>query len=51
MHLHFIAIFASVRKGEEEKINKEKNQNFGRLNLGNGWSDFLQIWYVDSSNW
>ena len=38
-------ILQSVRK--EEK-NEEKNPNFGRLYLGNGWSDFLQIWNVDS---
>ena len=39
-------ILQSVRK-EEEKT-KKKNPNFGRSYLGNGWSDFLQIWYVDS---
>ena len=38
-------ILQSVRK--EEK-NQEKNPNFGRSYLGNGWSDFLHIWYVDS---
>ena len=37
-------ILQSVRKEVEEK----KNPNFGRLYLGNGWSDFLQIWNVDS---
>ena len=35
-------ILQSVRKEEE------KNPNFGRSYLGNGWSDFLQIWNVDS---
>ena len=39
-------ILQSVRK-EEEK-NEEKNPNFGHSYLGNGWSDFLQIWNVDS---
>ena len=46
MHLHFIAIFASVRKDEEKK-----NETFGCSYLGNGWSDFLQIWNVDSPSW
>ena len=40
-------ILQSVRKEVEEK-NQEKNPNFGHSYLGNGWSDFLQIWYVDS---
>ena len=40
-------ILQSVRKEVEEK-NEEKNQNVGRSYLGNGWSDFLQIWNVDS---
>ena len=35
-------ILQSVRKEEE------KNPNLGRSYLGNGWSDFLQIWNVDS---
>ena len=35
---------------EEEKMKKLK-RNFVRSYLGNGWSDFLQIWYVDSPNW
>ena len=41
----FYSNFASVRKHEE------KNRNFGSLYLGNGWSDFLPIWYVDSLGW
>ena len=41
-------ILQSVRKEEEEKKTKKKNPKFGRSYLGNGWSDFLQIWYVDS---
>ena len=48
-HSCFIADFASVGKEEvEEEKNEEKNPNIGRSYLGNGWSDFLQIWYVDS---
>ena len=35
-------ILQSVRKEVEEK-----NPNFGRSYLGNGWSEFLQIWNVD----
>ena len=42
----FIAIFASVRKDEDEK-----KTNFGHSYLGNGLSDFLQIWNVDSPSW
>ena len=38
-------ILQSVRK---EEVEEEKNPNFGRSYLGNGWSDFLQIWNVDS---
>ena len=45
--LCFIAIFASVRKHKEKKM-KKKNRNFGSSYLGNGLSDFLQIWNVDS---
>ena len=37
-------ILQSVRKEKERK----KNPNFGRSYLGNGWSDFLQLWTVDS---
>ena len=48
--LRFIAIFASVRKHEEKKTKKE-NRNFGSSYLGNGWSDFLHIWYVVSPGW
>ena len=44
-----IAIFASVRKDEEE--DEEKKRNFGSSYLGNGRSDFLQIWNVDSPGW
>ena len=45
-----LRILQSVRKEEvEEEKNEEKNPNVGRSYLGNGWGDFLQIWYVDSS--
>ena len=46
-----LRILQSVRKEEEveeEEENEEKNPNFGRSYLGNGCSNFLQIWYVDS---
>ena len=43
-------ILRSVRNEEEEKTKKLK-QNFVRSYLGNGWSDFLQIWCVDSPSW
>ena len=49
--LRFIAIFASVRKDEEEKKRRKKKQNFGHSYFGNGLSDFLQIWNVDSPSW
>ena len=53
--LRFIAICASVRKDEEEEEKnnktKKKKRNFGRSYLGNGLSDFLQIWNVDSPSW
>ena len=49
--LRFIAIIASVRKDEEEKKTKKNKRNFGRSYLGNGLSDFLQIWNVDSPSW
>ena len=46
-------ILRSVRNEEddEEEKTKKLKQNFVRSYLGNGWSDFLQIWYVDSPNW
>ena len=42
-------ILLSVQKVEEK--NEEKSPNFGRSYLENGWSDFLQIWNVDSPTW
>ena len=44
--LRFIAIFSSVRKER-----RKKPRNFGFSYLGNGLSDFLQIWNVDSPSW
>ena len=42
-------ILRSVRnEDEEEKKRKKLKRNFVHSYLGNGWSDFLQIWYVDS---
>ena len=44
-------VLRSVRnEDEEEKKTKKLKRNFVRSYLGNGWSDFLQIWYVDSPN-
>ena len=42
-------ILRSVRN-EEEKTKKLKRK-FVCSYLGNGLSDFLQNWYVDSPNW
>ena len=42
-------ILRSVQNKEEK--NEEIKRNFVRSYLGNGWSDVLQIWYVDSPNW
>ena len=46
-------ILRSVRNEEDEEEEKTKKlkRNFVRSYLGNGWSDFLQIWYVDYPNW
>ena len=35
----------------KKKKTKKNNRNFGCLYLGNGLSDFLQIWNVDSPSW
>ena len=40
-----------LRNEDEEEKTKKLKRNFVRSYLGNGWSDFLQIWYVDSPNW
>ena len=39
-----------MKKKKKKKMKKLK-RNFVRSYLGNGWSDFLQVWYVDSPNW
>ena len=45
-------ILRSVRNEEvEEKKTKKLKRNFVRSYLGNGWSDFLQIWCVDFPCW
>ena len=45
-------ILRSVRNEEvEEEKTKKLKRNFVRSYLGNGWSDFLQIWCVDSPCW
>ena len=48
-------ILRSVRNEEEDEEEEEKTKklkrHFVRSYLGNGLSDFLHIWYVDSSNW
>ena len=45
-------ILLSVRNEEdEEEKTKKLKRNFVHSYLGNGWSDFLQIWCVDSPNW
>ena len=46
-------ILRSVRNEEdvEEEKTKKVKRNFVRSYLGNGWSDFLHIWYVDYPNW
>ena len=38
-------------KNTKKKKTKKLKRNFVRSYLGNGWTDFLQIWYVDSHNW
>ena len=38
-----------MKKMKKKKMKKLK-RNFVCSNLGNSWSDFLQIWYVDSPN-
>ena len=47
-----IRVLWRILRNEEEK-NEEIKTKFCSLvcYLGNGWSDFLQIWYVDSPCW
>ena len=42
-------ILRSVRN-EEEKNEEKLKRNFVRSYLRNGWSDFLQIWYVNGGS-
>ena len=45
-------ILRSVRNEEdEEEKTKILKRHFVRSYLGNGWTDFLEMWYVDSHNW
>ena len=45
-------ILPNVRNEEVEEKTKKLKRNFVRSYLGNGWSDFLQIWWcVDSPCW
>ena len=46
----FYGKFCEVCEMKKKKTKKLK-QNFVRSYLRHGWSDFLQIWYVDSPNW
>ena len=39
-----------MKKMKKKKTKKLKRNVVGSY-LGNGLSDFLQIWYVDSPNW
>ena len=39
------------KKKKKKKKTKKLKRNFVRSYLGNGWSDFLQIWYVDYPSW
>ena len=38
-------------KTKKKKTKKKKKRNFGHSYLGNGLSDFLQIWNIDSPSW
>ena len=40
-----------MKKMKKKKKTKKLKRNFVRSYLGNGWSDFLQIWCVYSPNW
>ena len=40
-----------MKKMMKKKKTKKLKRKFVRSYLGNGWSDFLQIWYVDYPNW
>ena len=47
----FYGEFCEVCEMKKKKKTKKLKRNFVRSYLGNGWSDFLQIWYVDYPNW
>ena len=47
----FYGEFWEVCEMKMKKKTKKLKRNFVRSYLGNGWSDFLQIWYVDYPNW
>ena len=40
-----------AKRRRRRKKNEEKKRNFGHSYLGNGLSDFLQLWNVDSPSW
>ena len=46
-----ICVLWRILRSVQEKKTKKSKRNFVRLDLKNGWSNFLQIWYVDSPNW
>ena len=43
--------YSNFCKCAKRRRRKKKTQKFGCSYLGNGLSDFLQIWNVDSSSW
>ena len=45
----FLQVCEKTKK--KKKKTKKKKRNFSSSYLGNGWSDFLQIWNVDSLGW
>ena len=51
MHVFSSIINDGSLPEEEEKKTKKLKRNFVRSYLGNVWSDFLQIWCVDSPCW
>ena len=46
----FLQVCKKTKKNKKEK-KRRKKRNFGRSYLENGFSDFLQIWNVDSPSW
>ena len=47
---HAFAFYSNFCKCAKRRRRKKK-RNFGRSYLGNGLSDFLQMWNVDSPSW